>query len=139
MLSGSSIASVRLAESIARCHHEAWDGSGYPRGLSRTQIPASARVVAIADTFDALTHDRAYGRACSFETAHGAVRAESGHRFDPQFVVAFLQLIEQLAQRFGSIDYALNSASAPSEISTARQRIENIANGLAIEHPNALQ
>lgn len=124
MLANSTVPTLRLAESIARCHHEEWAGSGYPRGLKRAQIPASARIVAIVDTFDALTHDRAYATACSCNSACANIRAESGQRFDPEIVTQFLRMIDQFTKRFGSIDATLSAHSEPSPISTARSRIE---------------
>jgi HD-GYP domain-containing protein (c-di-GMP phosphodiesterase class II) len=71
-------------------HHERWDGSGYPRRLKGTAIPLAARVVAIADTFDAITHSRRYNQARSFEAAVAAIRDGSGAQFDPRLVELFL-------------------------------------------------
>ena len=71
-------------------HHERWDGSGYPHGLAGTEIPFSARLVAIVDTFDAITTSRPYSRAKSLETAAAVIRAARGTQFDPQLVDVFL-------------------------------------------------
>jgi HD-GYP domain-containing protein (c-di-GMP phosphodiesterase class II) len=71
-------------------HHERWDGRGYPRRLKGTAIPLSARVVSIADTFDAITHARRYTQARSFEVAVAAIREGSGAQFDPQLVELFM-------------------------------------------------
>jgi HD-GYP domain-containing protein (c-di-GMP phosphodiesterase class II) len=71
-------------------HHEWWDGSGYPRGLSGEAIPFSARVVAIADTFDAITHARAYSEAKSLDAASAAILSGRGSQFDPALVDLFL-------------------------------------------------
>jgi PAS domain S-box-containing protein/putative nucleotidyltransferase with HDIG domain len=73
-------------------HHEKWDGSGYPRGLSGTQIPLAARIFAIADVFDALTSDRPYRDAWSVEKALDYIREQSGKHFDPDVVNAFLDM-----------------------------------------------
>lgn len=78
-----------LAEQVARYHHERWDGTGY-EGLSGDQIPVAARIVAVADAFDALTHDRPYRKALAVEKAIEEIKAERGHQFDPTVVDAFL-------------------------------------------------
>jgi HD-GYP domain-containing protein (c-di-GMP phosphodiesterase class II) len=71
-------------------HHERWDGSGYPRGLVAEEIPIQARVVAIADTFDAITHRRRYRRAHSLDDGMRALAEGSGTQFDPVLVATFL-------------------------------------------------
>ncbi|HEY4955038.1 MAG TPA: HD domain-containing phosphohydrolase [Gemmatimonadaceae bacterium] len=71
-------------------HHERWDGKGYPRHLTGTDIPISARVVAIGDTFDAITHARRYSRARSVKEAKKAIREGKGTQFDPELVDLFL-------------------------------------------------
>jgi putative two-component system response regulator len=129
MLSESSVPSLRLAESIARNHHEAWNGSGYPRGLKGTQIPISARIVAITDTFDALTHDRSYSRAWSCERACDAITEGSGNRFDPCLVTVFLGVVSQLRSGFGAVDSALHADSEPQSITAARRRINRVISG----------
>jgi len=87
---------MKLAASIALNHHERWDGAGYPHGLSGEQIPIEARVVAIADVFDALTHDRPYRPAW---TVRDAVRELSGNRgaqFDPTLLDSFLGKLDDI-------------------------------------------
>jgi HD-GYP domain-containing protein (c-di-GMP phosphodiesterase class II) len=71
-------------------HHERWDGSGYPRGLAAEDIPIQARVVTIADSFDAITHRRRYRRAQSFDEAEAVIAEGSGTQFDPVLVSIFL-------------------------------------------------
>ena len=78
---------------IPYCHHERWDGAGYPRGLAGEEIPLVARIFAVVDVYDALTSDRYYRGACSHETALAYVREESGRHFDPAVVEAFLAVI----------------------------------------------
>ena len=95
LLAGSESPLLRCAEIIARTHHEHWDGSGYPRGLSGTDIPIEGRVVAVADTFDALTHSRPYKRAWSIEEAMIEIRTHAGSHFDPDVVEAFARLVER--------------------------------------------
>jgi len=71
-------------------HHERWDGTGYPRGLKGKRIPLTARVVSIADSFDAITHRRRYSHARSFQEAMGAIGEGKGTQFDPELVDLFL-------------------------------------------------
>jgi len=76
------------------CHHEWWDGGGYPRGLSGHNIPLVGRVVAIADAYDAMTSDRAYRRALPHEVAIGEIERCAGSQFDPELAEAFVKLVE---------------------------------------------
>ncbi len=76
---------------MIRWHHERWDGTGYPDGLKKTEIPLSARILSIVDAFDAMTSDRAYRLALSTERALGIIRDESGLQFDPEIVEAFIR------------------------------------------------
>ena len=71
-------------------HHERWDGTGYPRGLIGKQIPLAARIVSIADTFDAITHRRRYDAARSFDDAAAVIASERGKQFDPAITDVFL-------------------------------------------------
>lgn len=80
---------LRVAASIARNHHERWDGTGYPDGLSGNAIPLAARIVAVADVFDALIHDRPYRKAWTENAAIELILAGSGTHFDPGVVNAF--------------------------------------------------
>jgi putative two-component system response regulator len=90
LLSGSQLPLLQLAEEIALYHHERWDGAGYA-SLGEQAIPMAARIVAIADTFDVLTHDRPYRAAVSKEDALAEVSRQSGKQFDPRLVEAFLK------------------------------------------------
>lgn len=74
---------------VVRFHHERWDGSGYPEGLAGEEIPLVARIVTLADSFDAITTDRPYSEARSLEQAFQEIQAGSGSRYDPRLVVAF--------------------------------------------------
>lgn len=86
---------LRTAEAIAAFHHERWDGGGYPRGLAGEDIPLSARIVAAADSFDAMTHDRPYKGAASVDAALGELRRERSWQFDPDVVDALLRALER--------------------------------------------
>jgi PAS domain S-box-containing protein len=93
ILGGGSTALVRAAEEIALSHHERWDGWGYPRGLAQRRISVLARIVAIADVFDALSHPRPYRPAWEPARVRAFVEEESGTRFDPALARAFLEMI----------------------------------------------
>lgn len=80
---------------IVRGHHERWDGRGYPDGLAGTQIPLAARIVAVADTFDALTSPRTYRAARSVDQAIAELRRVAGSQLDPDCVAAFLAWLER--------------------------------------------
>jgi response regulator RpfG family c-di-GMP phosphodiesterase len=81
------------------CHHEWYDGGGYPRGLSGQNIPIVGRIVAIADAYDAMTSDRAYRRALQHEVAVGEIERCAGTQFDPELADAFVKLIEAWRQQ----------------------------------------
>lgn len=81
------------------CHHEWFDGGGYPRGLQGDQIPMVGRIVAIADAYDAMTSDRAYRRALPHEVAIGEIERCAGSQFDPELADAFVKLIEEHRER----------------------------------------
>jgi hypothetical protein len=90
LLSGSSSAVLQRASAIALTHHERWDGTGYPQCLAGERIPLAGRIVAVADVFDALTHERPYKSAWTRERAIAEIRSGSGTQFDPAVVEAFL-------------------------------------------------
>lgn len=83
---------VDVLRNIVRYHHEAFDGSGYLTGLCSTAIPLEARIVTVADVFDALTTTRCYKEAWSNERAYALLQAQAGHRFDPECVGALLDM-----------------------------------------------
>ena len=85
----SPIAYLHSALDIPYCHHEKWDGSGYPRGLKGEQIPLAARIFAVVDVWDALTSDRPYRKAWSEEKVRQHIQAGAGTHFDPQVVKTF--------------------------------------------------
>jgi HD-GYP domain-containing protein (c-di-GMP phosphodiesterase class II) len=87
-----------LTRHVIACHHERWDGSGYPRGLRGIEIPVAARIFAVADSFDAMANDQPYRNALDVEQAREEIRARAGLDFDPDVVEAFLAL-EQPAEQ----------------------------------------
>jgi len=80
---------------IVRYHHERWDGSGYPKGLSGTRIPEESRILAVADAFDAITSDRPYRGSLSWEYAINEIKTYAGKQFDPQIAKTFINFIKQ--------------------------------------------
>jgi putative two-component system response regulator len=92
MLAGGNTELVQMAERIALCHHERWDGTGYPRGLAGDAIPLEARLVAVVDVYDALTSDRPYRRAWEVSKVRAHIEEGAGGHFDPLVVAAFLRV-----------------------------------------------
>ncbi len=89
---------LEVAKDIALYHHEKWDGSGYPEGLKGDEIPLSARIMAVADVFDALISERVYKKAFSFEKAVDIIQEESGTHFDPDVTKAFIDAIDEVRE-----------------------------------------
>jgi PAS domain S-box-containing protein len=98
LLSSGSSPVLQTAAVIAATHHERWDGAGYPHGLAGEAIPLVGRIVAVADVFDALIHDRPYKRAWPFDVAIEEIARASGRQFDPRVVAAFMALREDLGR-----------------------------------------
>lgn len=96
ILSVSDAPMFQLAAEISLGHHERWDGTGYPQGISGKEIPESARIVALADVFDALTSVRPYKKAWSVEDAIAHIQNESGSHFDPELVELFVSILPQV-------------------------------------------
>jgi putative two-component system response regulator len=130
ILSRSEIPQVRVAEEIALSHHEWWDGTGYPRKLKAMAIPKSARIVALADAFDAMTHGRPYADAIPIESALDQIAGLRGRQFDPELTDHFLALVRRLAADHEDLDAYLGKAARNSPFLRARARIkEMIAQG----------
>lgn len=90
----TSIDTMEISNAILT-HHERWDGKGYPKGLERESIPLMARIIAVADTFDAMTSTRSYKSCISIDKATEEIRQCSGSQFDPIVVSAFMQYLEK--------------------------------------------
>jgi PAS domain S-box-containing protein len=93
LLFGSRSPALQLAGVVAESHHERWDGHGYPLGLIGSDIPLVGRIVAVADVFDALTHERPYKPAWPVDQAVALIRSAAGSQFDPRVVEAFLEIV----------------------------------------------
>ena len=107
LLSFSDHPILKMAADVALHHHEKWDGTGYPDGISGEKISLSARIVAVADVFDALTSDRPYKKAWPVDVAFKTIEEDSGSHFDPTVVSAFLSArsdVESLIERWSEID-----------------------------------
>ena len=126
ILSKSDIPQVRIAEEIALCHHEWWDGNGYPRQLKGTSIPKSARIVALADAFDAMTHGRPYADPIPIESALDQIAALRGRQFDPELTDHFLALVRRLVAENKDLDAYLGKAARNSPFLKARARIKEM-------------
>jgi len=114
---------LATAEQIAHFHHEWWDGTGYPLRLSGKRIPIHARIVALADVFDALTHGRPYAPAWSIDRALEEIRNRRGTQFDPELTDLFLALIDDLRRKHEDLDAFLAEASRNSPFLQAREKI----------------
>jgi HD-GYP domain-containing protein (c-di-GMP phosphodiesterase class II) len=98
ILDGSQRPILKAAAVIAHQHHEKWDGSGYPQGLKGEQIHPYARIVAVADVFDALTHERCYKEAWPVEQVRDYLREVAGHHLDPRYVDLLIKNIDKAAE-----------------------------------------
>ena len=107
LLSFSDHPILKRAAEVALHHHEKWDGTGYPDGISGEKISLSARIVAVSDVFDALTSDRPYKKAWPIDVAFKAIEEDSGSHFDPTVVSAFLSArreVESLIEHWNELD-----------------------------------
>ena len=96
ILSASQTPVLQLARDIALNHHERWDGKGYPSGLAGDAIPLAARILSIVDVYDALTHDRIYGRAFPEELALSIMKEQHGTQFDPVLLTTFFTVLDEI-------------------------------------------
>jgi putative two-component system response regulator len=123
LLVKSNIAQIQMAEEIARYHHECWDGSGYPTGLKGVDIPLTARITALADVFDALTHDRPYRQAWPVDAALIEIVSQRGKHFDPELTDLFLGLVSRLRREGINLDKFLGDAAHKSSFHQAKSKI----------------
>lgn len=109
ILSGSHFPLLRMARQVSLTHHERWDGTGYTPGLGGEDIPLVGRVVAVADVFDCITHERPYKVSYTFEQAIDEIRVQSGSHFDPSVVDAFLSVVKREEMRDLELEAAVPS------------------------------
>ena len=103
---------LRNAKLFAGCHHERWDGKGYPHGLAGTDIPLQGRIMAVIDVYDALVSERPYKKAFTHEEACAVISEESGKHFDPLIVEVFYNVSEQIREARDNLDGS-NISHAP--------------------------
>lgn len=108
ILAKANVPQLFVAEEIARGHHERWDGGGYPAGLRGAGIPLAARITALADVFDALTHARPYKKAWSVEDSLREISSLRGKHFDPELTDLFLALVLRLQRAHRDLDAFLS-------------------------------
>ncbi len=96
ILSGSRNATIRMAECIARCHHENWDGSGYPKGLKGPAIPLEAQIVSIVDVYDAMLSDRVYRKGLAEDEVLRYIKEQRERKFLPSLVDLFLERLSEM-------------------------------------------
>jgi hemerythrin-like metal-binding protein len=120
-----------LASEVARSHHERFDGSGYPDGLKGSDIPLSARIVAVVDVFDALISHRPYKTPWSVDKALELISREAGRHFDPDVVAAFIAVNERKAAS-RIIDWSAAMSVGHDELDRDHRRLIGILNSLGI-------
>ena len=115
----AGIKSLGSAVEVIRCHHERWDGKGYPSGLAGDAIPAGARVFSVADAFDAMTSDRPYRKAIPFDQACQEIADGAGSQFDP-VVDAFTAIVPDLPGLHASLRRVCGQPGARRSLSPPR-------------------
>ena len=123
VLARSEIPHIKMAEEIARHHHERWDGKGYPAKIGGEEIPFAARITALADVYDALTHKRPYKEAWTVEATLNEILASRGSHFDPKLTDLFLALVSRLRREHRDLDHHLGEAARASPFIQARGKI----------------
>ncbi len=123
---------LKFARQIAASHHENFDGTGYPRGLSGSAIPLCARIVALADTYDGLTSERIYKHAGSHEQAKSIILSERGKKFDPNVIEAFLNAESQILDVCRRLSETALRAAAPIAIPEAPTPEERVPHSCGI-------
>jgi hypothetical protein len=106
ILGNSNDPILAVAREIALCHHERWDGQGYPRGLKELAIPLSARIVGLVDVFDAVVSRRCYKAACTLDTALVILQEDSEKHFDPDVVRAFMSVLPGVLKSYPTLKAA---------------------------------
>jgi len=123
LIGEGGLAQLFVAQEIALNHHERWDGTGYPNRRQANMIPLAARVTALADVFDALTHRRCYKEAWSVPDAMREIASLRGKHFDPELTDLFLELVPQLQAKYGDLDDYLGLEARSNDFITDRERV----------------
>jgi HD-GYP domain-containing protein (c-di-GMP phosphodiesterase class II) len=123
LIGEGGLAQLFVAQEIALNHHERWDGTGYPNRRAGNMIPLAARVTALADVFDALTHRRCYKEAWSVDDALREIASLRGKHFDPELTDLFLRLVPELQARHGSLDGYLGVEARKNDFIADRVRV----------------
>lgn len=123
LLSKTKVSYSELASDVARHHHERWDGNGYPEGISGSAIPLAARIVGLCDSYDALTHEKAYRRAFTSDEAISEILRLRELQFDPNLVDLFVPMVMSLRGEHDDLDEFLGAAARQTALNAARQKI----------------
>ena len=123
LLAKTKVSYSELASDIARHHHERWDGNGYPEGISGSAIPLAARIVGLCDSYDALTHEKAYRRAFSSDEAISEILRLRELQFDPHLVDVFVPMVMSLRGEHEDLDDYLGAAARQTALNAARLKI----------------
>ena len=123
LIGEGGLAQLFVAQEIALNHHERWDGNGYPNRRQGNMIPLAARVTALADVFDALTHRRCYKEAWSVDDALREIASLRGKHFDPELTDLFLELVPKLRSQHGDLDAYLGIEAGKSDFIKDRERV----------------
>jgi putative two-component system response regulator len=123
LIGEGGLAQLFVAQEIALNHHERWDGTGYPNKRQGNMIPLAARVTALADVFDALTHRRCYKEAWSVPDALREIASMRGKHFDPELTDLFLDLVPRLQAQHGNLDPYLGAEARKNDFIADRERV----------------
>ena len=129
MIAQSRDVSFAVARDVALHHHERWDGGGYPHGLAGAAIPEAARITAITEVFDVLTHGRSYRAALSPRNALVEIQRVSGMQFEPRLVDAFVPMMQRLIEKYGAggrLDEYLAEAGHESAFLQAKDSMKEL-------------
>jgi len=126
LLSNSDLPDLKIAKVVARHHHERWDGTGYPDKLTGRRIPIHARIVALADVWDALTHGRPYADPWPEQAAMDELTRQRGSQFDPNLSDAFLTVISRLKDAHPNLDKFLSDTAPTSSFLEVRRKVRSL-------------
>ncbi len=129
LLAKANVPQMYVAEEIARHHHERWDGSGYPSKLKGSSIPLAARITALADVYDALTHPRPYKHAWTVEESLHEIASQRGRHFDAELTDLFLLLVPRLRREHGDLDAFLAVEAKKNDFVAKRAAVARALKG----------